>query len=151
MSAMSLGDRLMPLLLRAEDQESAAARALAGRQAELKARGERLEALQDFTRQYGDLARAHDARALLNQHAFYERLQEALRQQADLVAQAERRAEQARNAWAERHRRTQALESLKALDAARARQLEARREQRQFDELAQRRHCERQRERDDPA
>lgn len=135
---LPLTQRLQPLLVRAAEQKDNAARALQHQQAALSARQDRLGALQDFANQYGSLERAHSTAALMNQHAFLERLRDAVRQQVDLVQTAETRADQARSAWQGRHQRCEALNQLCALDAQRERRKAERKDQRQLDDLATR-------------
>lgn len=145
-----LAVRLQPLLQKAAEQEAEAAQRLQQQQLRLNDSQGRLETLQQFSQQYAALARAHDPVRLRNQHAFVDRLREAVDQQSQQVAAAERHRTAARDAWQLRQHRCEALNRVCEADAAKRQVVAARREQRSLDELAMRQFLARRNEETDP-
>lgn len=129
--------RLDPLLERARSREEAVARELAALARDLSAHEQRLAELRRYAAEYAAPVQVTlNPAELLNRVAFRERVQEAVARQAQAVEQQRHRCEQGRGRLLEAARDTRVLENL----AERYRQDEAReaqrREQKQLDELA---------------
>jgi flagellar FliJ protein len=130
--------RLQPLLQKAAEQEAEAAQGLQQQQRRLGESEGRLATLQQFSQQYASLARAHDPVRLRNQQAFVDRLRDAVQQQSQQVAAAERNRAQAHQTWQQHQHRCEALNRVCEADAARRQVLAQRREQRHLDDHATR-------------
>lgn len=130
--------RLQPLLKQAAEQEAKAAQSLQQQQLRLNDSEGRLATLQQFSQHYEALARAHDPVRLRNQQAFVDRLRDAVDQQSQQVAAAERNRGHAHETWQQRQHRCEALNRVCEADAARRQVIETRREQRSLDEHAMR-------------
>lgn len=140
----SKSQRLQPVARHAASLEQEAALALGASQRELDARRLRLQELLNYRDEYA--RRMHErgrsgvgAATLQEYRNFLGRITTAIEQQQQLVAAAERECERRRQAWCQRHTRTEALG--KVIDAHRSEEhrRDGRKEQKENDERAGRR------------
>lgn len=137
---MTPSRRMDPLLSRAQDQEDAAARELARHQQVLAQHESRLAELRRYAEEYASSQMAATSPALLaNRRAFVDRLQQAVEQQSQAVANNRRTVEIERSRLLLASRDKQVLEQLAASYRAQERQVDERRQQREMDDLGARR------------
>lgn len=137
---MTPSRRMDPLLSRAQDQEDAAARELARHQQVLAQHESRLAELRRYAEEYASSQMAATSPAqLANRRAFVERLQQAVEQQSQAVANNRRTVEIERSRLLLASRDKQVLEQLAASYRAQERQVDERRQQREMDDLGARR------------
>jgi flagellar FliJ protein len=136
---MTRSDRMQPIKEMADARERDAGQLVAGAQRLLAEREQQLVQLRQYRADYANRAAregAVDAVRLQNYHAFIARLDDAIRQQQELVAAARQDVERVTSAWQER--RVEAASLGKVVDriAAAERKTADRREQRETDERA---------------
>ncbi|MBA1146983.1 flagellar export protein FliJ [Ectothiorhodospiraceae bacterium WFHF3C12] len=141
---MTRSKRLEPVQRIAEERSSEAGRAYGERQKFLQSQVQRLEQLEQFRDDYkhGRTAAGEagmDAYRLRDYNAFIARIEQAIKQQRELVRNLESEVEQLRRGWMEQLSHSRALDS--AVDRMRGQERRDRnkREQALLDELAQRR------------
>lgn len=127
----------------AQDSTDAASRELGRLSAEHARAGQQLEMLQDYRQDY--LKRLQDAMLAgmsaadcQNYQRFINTLDDAIRQQYNVLHQAEQRLAQARLHWQQEKRRLNSFDTLAQRDARSRALTEARREQRANDEISAR-------------
>ncbi len=141
---MTRSKRMQPVKQVADNREQAAVRRLGESQQRLGLQEARLEELYTYREQY---ARAFaeqgghgiDAARLRDYRVFLARLNEAIRQQEALIAQARNQHRQTREAWVETRSHHQAVDKLLERFRADERRRQARREQAESDEHGLRR------------
>jgi len=136
---MIASHRLTPLLRRAEDHKTAAARQLAERQRQLALTEQRLDELHRYATEYArPPARCANISQLRNQHAFVGRLLGAVEQQRQSVHHTRQSVEHQRQHLIHANRQHQVLEHLDTLSRGAEHRIEQRREQRELDDLGAR-------------
>jgi len=131
--------RLAPLLHRAQERQTAAARQLAERQRLLAVHEARLGELGRYADDYGTRPPATaNAAQLHGQRAFLGRVFTALEQQRQTVSDTHHTVEHGREHWRNAYRTTQVLEHLSERSHAAERAQAQRREQRNLDEFSTR-------------
>lgn len=137
---MNPSRRIDPLLSRAREREDAAARELAEHQRVLQQHESRLAELRRYAEEYANSQLAATSPAqLANRRAFVERLQSAVEQQTRTVDSNRQALEVERGRLLLASRDKQVLEQLAASYRAQEQQLDARRSQREMDDLGARR------------
>ena len=127
----------------ADHQTDAAAARLAGLNRELHEQESRLMVLFRYREEYRErlqksAAGGLDAAAMRNYHEFMQRLEHAIMQQHAMVVEARTRAEHGRLDWQNHRRKSMAFDSLSQRHAVRVMREDARRDQKNQDEFAQR-------------
>lgn len=131
--------RLDPLLRRAEQRESAAARDLAEKTRALAHHEQRLAELARYASEYAPPASGITSPAqLLNRQAFRERIDDAIARQRQAVEQTRATCDVERARLILASRDSQVLERLAASYRSREAREQARREQKELDDLAAR-------------
>ncbi len=141
---MNKSERMKPVIRVAESREQAAAKALGEAQQFLADQLKRLEELKRYREEYRSQAQQRGAAGItvsrfLELQRFLTRLDQAVSEQEKMVLRAEQGREQRRRQWFDAHGKTKVLERVvDRLGAEEARD-EARRDQKETDEIAQRR------------
>ncbi|MDX9741498.1 MAG: flagellar export protein FliJ [Gammaproteobacteria bacterium] len=140
---MVKSERMQTVAGLARDREDQAAAALAQLRQQEEEQSRRLEELCSFRREYQDrmeqLGRQGIGIQLLNQYrGFSARLSDAIDQQQRLVEEVRRRLEQQRRSWGEASAKRRALDETVTRLRGEERAEYLRREQREFDDRAQR-------------
>jgi len=135
-----LSERLDPIHRLAQNREDEAARRLAESQQALARQETQLQEMERYLREYSEgMPTTPIAPSMLaNREAFLRQLAEALRWQANAVADARGRLERARQQWLGRHRDTDVLEHLMERSRVTERRSQERCAQRELDEFAAR-------------
>ncbi|WP_454831148.1 flagellar export protein FliJ [Pseudoxanthomonas wuyuanensis] len=132
--------RIDPLLRRAQEHEDTVARDLAERQRALSLHESRLEELRGYAEEYANSQMAATSPAqLANRRAFLERIDQALKQQAQTVDRSRASVDIERDRLLLASRDKQVLEQLAASYRVQERQVVERRDQREMDDLGARR------------
>ena len=132
--------RMNPLLQRAQEHEDSAACDLAERQRSLALHESRLEEMRGYASEYATSQMgATTAAQLANRRAFLDRIDQALKQQAQSVDHSRASVDIQRDRLLIASRDKQVLEQLAASYRAQEHQVLERRNQREMDELGARR------------
>ncbi|KAF1722431.1 flagellar export protein FliJ [Pseudoxanthomonas wuyuanensis] len=132
--------RIDPLLRRAQEHEDSVARDLAERQRALSLHESRLEELRGYAEEYANSQMAATSPAqLANRRAFLDRIDQALKQQAQTVDRSRASVDIERDRLLLASRDKQVLEQLAASYRVQERQVVERRDQREMDDLGARR------------
>jgi len=132
--------RLEPLQQLASQREEEAMRTLAGSRQHAAAQEARLHELQRYIEEYSNSVPENATPALLgNRHAFLSRLREAETFQRRALEQAQAKSEVERARYLLKRRDTKTLDQLAASYRAQEQKQALHREQKEFDEIAQRR------------
>jgi len=132
---MIASHRLAPLLRRAEDHKTAAARQLAERQRQLTLTEQRLHELNGYAAEYArPPAHCVNIGQLRSQHAFVGRLLGAVEQQRQSVHHTRQNVEHQRQHLIDASRQQQMLEHLNTLSRSAEHTIEQRRQQRDLDD-----------------
>jgi len=136
---MIASHRLVPLLRRAERKKTAAARQFTERQRQLQLTEQRLDELARYASEYSQppAACTHIGQ-LRSQHAFVNRLLDAVEQQRQSVDLSRQNVAHERERLIHASRQQQVLEHLDTLSRSAEKTLEQRREQRELDDLGAR-------------
>jgi len=136
---MIASHRLVPLLRRAEDHKTAAARQLAERQRQLTLTEQRLDELHHYAAEYTrPPAHCVNIGQLRSQHAFVGRLLSAVEQQRQHVHHTRQSVEHQRQHLIHASRQQQVLEHLDSMSRSAEHRIEQRRQQRELDEIGAR-------------
>jgi flagellar FliJ protein len=140
---MSSTQSLTTLLEHAEAERDAALAALRHTEAAAAAAQGQLDQLQEYRTQYqqrwsAQFRQAGSIELLQCYQGFAQRLEQAIGQQGQVVAQAEKRAQQARAVVLEREQRVAAVRKLMERRQQEQNRVDERRDQRATDEAAQR-------------
>jgi len=136
---MIASHRLAPLLRRAEDHKTAAARQFAERQRQLQLTEQRLDELDRYAAEYAaPPATCVNIGQLRSQHAFVGRLLSAVEQQRQNVDQTRARVEHERLGLIDASRQHKVLEHLDTLSRTAEHTIQQRRLQRELDDLGAR-------------
>jgi flagellar FliJ protein len=140
---MTKSDRVKPVIKVAQNREREAARVFAEAQRLVQERERKLAELRAYREEYR--AGFHrsggagvSALSLRGFHAFLRRLDQAVEQQEQLVAAAQRELDQRKQLWLEKHFRAKALDHVRDRYRAQEQREIARIEQKDADERAQR-------------
>lgn len=132
--------RIDPLLRRAQEHEDTVARDLAERQRALSLHESRLEELRGYAEEYANSQMAATSPAqLANRRAFLDRIDQALKQQAQTVDRSRASVDIERDRLLLASRDKQVLEQLAASYRVQEHQVIERRNQREMDDLGARR------------
>lgn len=136
---MSSSRRMAPLLRRAQEKQDAVARELARRQQALDTHAQRLSELRQYTDEYVSTPLAGvTSSQLLNRRAFLDRLETAVRLQAQTVQRSRATVEVERARLLAASRDRQVLEQLQQRYREQEQRLADRRDQRTLDDLGAR-------------
>jgi len=140
---MTKSERLQPIVRVSESRERQAVRKLAEAMQRQQQAEARLKELQDYRGEYErtfqrDARQGMGAEKLRDYRAFVAQLNFAIEQQSKKVSEAAAFSEEARRAWLKTRTRSQALDKVVENHRRDERRSEARREQRDSDEHAQR-------------
>ena len=143
MYAMSRSKRMKPVQRVAETREQAAVQKLGESQQCLEAQRIKLEELCRYRDQYSESFRTSggqglDANRLQDYRVFLARLNEAIRQQEDILAQCTRDHEQTRQQWIQTRNHHQAIDKVVENYRSEEQKARDRHEQKEQDECAQR-------------
>ncbi len=138
---MSRSDALQAVIRVSEEREREAARSMMERRRQLERQEARMAELEGYRRQYLEQFQLAGSRGLgmgqLNEYRiFLSRLDQALQQQRQLVAQSRQTYEESRRYWLTRRQERQAVEKLAQRRREEALRLALRREQKENDEFA---------------
>jgi len=129
--------RLIPLLQRAQQQQTHAARALAQQQQLLHQHQQRLAELQCYRDEYADVpSTLATLESLLSYRSFVQRLNYALEQQQRSIAQQQKQLHNQQQRFLSARQATQKLEHLLQQSQAREQHIQTRQATRQLDDLA---------------
>jgi len=137
---MKQSARIDPLLRRAQEHEDSVARDLAERQRALATHESRLDELRRYAEEYASSQMAATSPAqLANRRAFLDRIDDALKQQAQTVDRTRASVDIERDRLLLASRDKQVLEQLAASYRVQERTIVERRDQREMDDLGARR------------
>lgn len=136
---MTRSERMDPVLKVAAHREKDAARRMGQTQQRLQQQQERLRELVGYRDEYNlkfqqTCSAGMDVKQLQEYRLFLSRLNDAIRQQQQVVAKAERELEHARNVWLGTRTRSQALDKVRERFVDAERREADRREQADLDE-----------------
>lgn len=139
---MKKSERLEPVIKVAETREQQAARALGQAQMQLNQAEQRLSELKTYKEEYlrrfhAQGSRGMSAAQMEDYRRFLAKLDAAIAQQQQVVAQAARFVEAKRGQWHERHGKTRALDKVVERYQADEQRRDDRKEQSEQDERAQ--------------
>lgn len=140
---MNASDRFKPVLKVAENREANAARRFGQSQKLQREQEGKLENLRQYHAEY--LARFQqtasvgmNASQLREYQAFLNKLEQAINEQEEIVRQSQLACTQHKKQWTEKHIRTQSMDKAMTRMVKTEQKQEDAREQKMFDELAQR-------------